>query len=205
MFCSGNHHIIGYENKRYERVYQDHVPFHAWGVNNEEEAGSAARVVRVRPSFLSHPTAAQLLLSSIFAASVDNFLSHGPFLVLTTTHRSSELILLLWHDEDLGHVVMSLFCCFYGHLKSCQHPILLDNLTLTIPGDFPRRCECVCVSNPVPRHVCQHVCGYVCVCLWMIVLFVGTIGMMRCVMKTNELLSILRACLWLCMKERKRR
>lgn len=35
--------------------------------------------------------------------------------------------------------------------------------------------------------------------------FVGTIGMMRCVMKTNELLSILRACLWLCVHEREKK
>lgn len=28
--------------------------------------------------------------------------------------------------------------------------------------------------------------------------------MMRCVMKTNELLSILRACLWLCVHEREK-
>lgn len=78
MFCSENHHIIGYGNERYERMYQDPEASHAWGLNNEEETGSAIRVVRVGPSFPSHPTAAQLFLSSIFAASVDNFLSRRP-------------------------------------------------------------------------------------------------------------------------------
>lgn len=37
------------------------------------------------PSLSSYPSAAQL--SSIFAASVDNFQHRGPFSVLTTTHQ----------------------------------------------------------------------------------------------------------------------
>lgn len=83
------------------------------------------------------------------------------FSVLTTTHRSSELILLLWqHAGDLGHAVMAvfLFFIFCGHLKSCQHPpILPDNLTLTFPGDFPQRCVRACVCEPAP--VTQCVCA----------------------------------------------
>ncbi|XP_053173942.1 uncharacterized protein LOC128357603 [Scomber japonicus] len=59
-------------------MYQDPRASHAWGTNNEKETGSAVGVVWVGPTFPSHPTAAQLLLSSIFAASVDNFLSRGP-------------------------------------------------------------------------------------------------------------------------------
>lgn len=78
MFCSENYHIIGYGDEINERMYEDPEASYAWGgMNNEEEAGSVVRVVRVGPSFLSHPSAAQLLLSSIFAASVDNFLSCG--------------------------------------------------------------------------------------------------------------------------------
>lgn len=61
-----------------ERMYQDPRASHAWGLNNEEETGSAVRVGRVGPSSLCHPTAAQLFLSSIFAASVDNFLRRRP-------------------------------------------------------------------------------------------------------------------------------
>lgn len=49
------------------------------------------------------------------------------------------------------------------------------------------------------------VCGRVSVYIWLSVcVSVGTIGMRRCVMKTNELLSILRACLWLCVHEREK-
>ncbi len=60
-------------------MYQVAEASHAWRLNNEEEMGSAVRVVRVGPSVPSHNTAAQLFLSSIFAASVDNFLSRRPF------------------------------------------------------------------------------------------------------------------------------
>lgn len=90
---------------------------------------------------------AQLLLSSTFAASVDNFLSREPFQCSQNT--STELILLLWQRTgDLGHAVIALFFCFFfppfsGHLKTCQHPLIwpLLNLTLTFPGDFPQSCE----------------------------------------------------------------
>lgn len=110
MFCSENHHIIGYENKRNERMYQDPAASHTsgWGggcggLNNEQETGSAVGVVRVGPSSLSRPMAAQLLLSSICSLS-GQFPQPQALSVLTTTHRSSELILLLWqHTGDLGH------------------------------------------------------------------------------------------------------
>ncbi|XP_062283090.1 uncharacterized protein LOC133987661 [Scomber scombrus] len=87
-------------------MYQEPGASHAWGTNNEEETGSAVGVVWVGPTFPSHPMAAQLLLSSIFAASVDNFHSRGPPQ------------------------------CSQQHIdQSCQHPrIFLHNLTLTFPG-----------------------------------------------------------------------
>lgn len=99
MFCSENHH-------RNERTYQDPEASHAWGLNNEETR-SAVRVVGVGPSSASHPTAAQLLLSSICSLN-GQFPEPQALSVLTTTHRSSELILLLWqHIGDLGHAVMA--------------------------------------------------------------------------------------------------
>lgn len=83
------------------------------GLHNEEETGSAVRVVRVGPSSPSRPTAAQLLLSSICSLS-GQFPQPQALSVLTTTHRSSELILLLWqHTGDLGHAVMALFFFFF--------------------------------------------------------------------------------------------
>lgn len=91
-------------------MYQDPAASHAsgWGggcggLNNEQETGSAVGVVRVGPSSLSRPMAAQLLLSSICSLS-GQFPQPQALSVLTTTHRSSELILLLWqHTGDLGH------------------------------------------------------------------------------------------------------
>lgn len=83
------------------------------GLNNEGKTGSSDGVVGHGPSVPSHHTAAQLLLSSIVAASVDNSLSRGPSQRSQQTHRSSELFLLLWkRSGDIGHAVMALnsFC-----------------------------------------------------------------------------------------------
>lgn len=60
-------------------------------------------------TLISPVSSARLLSCSChpFAASVDNFLRRGALSLLTTTHRSSELILLLWQRAgDLGHAVM---------------------------------------------------------------------------------------------------
>lgn len=113
MFCSKNH-VIGYGNKKCERMYQDPAASLASGAdNNEGKTGSSDGVVGHGPSVPSHHTAAQLLLSSIVAASVDNSLSRGPSQRSQQTHRSSELFLLLWkRSGDIGHAVMALnsFC-----------------------------------------------------------------------------------------------
>lgn len=55
-----------------------------------------------------------------------------------------------------------------------------------------------CAQACVPTCVCIRARVYMCIS----VLFVGSIGMMRCVMKKNEPLPILRACLRLCVHER---
>lgn len=108
-------------------------------------------------TLISPVSSARLLSCSChpFAASVDNFLRRGA-LSLLTTHRSSELILLLWQRAgDLGHAVMPPPPSSCSHLKSCQHPPLLllhHHLTLTFPGDFPQRCVRACV--PVRPRIC---------------------------------------------------
>lgn len=110
MFCSENHHIIGYGNKRYERMYQDPEASHALGLNNEEETGSAVRVVRVGPSIpvSSHGCSAVPVIH--ICSLSGQFPQPQALSVLTTTHRSSELILLLWQRTgDLGHAVTALF------------------------------------------------------------------------------------------------
>lgn len=53
----------------------------------------------------------------------------------------------------------------------------------------------MCMRVPV----CVDMCEYVCVHMCMSVLVVGSIGGMRCAIKKNDPLSILRACLRLCV------
>lgn len=113
------HRIMGWtqtkeEKKRREDVSRSGGPRHNEpGRGAEELVGGGVGVARLVPPLLScscHP----------FAASLDNSRRRGASAPLTATHRSSELILLLWqHAGDLGHAVTASFSfAFFSFLQS---------------------------------------------------------------------------------------
>lgn len=104
----------------------------------------------MNPQSLPNPWAAEQLLSSIFAASLDNFFSCGPF--QCSQHISwinSAPVAAHWRSRSCSHCSIFFPPSSSGHLKTCQQqPLirLLLSLTLTFPGDFPQRCERVSVT-----------------------------------------------------------
>lgn len=86
-----------------------------------------------------HPTAAQLLPSSICSLS-GQFAQPQALSELTITHRSSELILLLWqHTGDLGHAAMALLLFIYFFLLRPSEVVSTSSFLHPRPDlDIPR-------------------------------------------------------------------
>lgn len=132
-----------------------------------------------------HPTAAQLLLSSICSLS-GQFARPQALSELTITHRSSELILLLWqHTGDLGHAATAPLLFFFFtqqsevmSTSSFLHPRSdLDISQVIFHGGLR-------LSVPEPRSLRGDVSEYVCVHVFY--LWAAQVCMTRCVMKKNE-------------------
>ena len=80
--------------------------------------------------------------------------------------------------------MQSFFCFSFSssHLNTCKHRLiqLLLNLTLTFPGDFPQRYECVCISLVLGCLCATGMCCLMTTTRELGYLFVGTIGIIRC-------------------------